>query len=121
MLALVIGANTTVFSVVNAVVLEPLPYNQPQRLVRLSETSVRSGVAEMPVSVPNFSDWQHGSNRQTMGTYDGGPCLSNRKNSSEESLLPVWIHRSAHLVEEDYTGIPRHSPCQRDAVPLSTG
>jgi putative ABC transport system permease protein len=54
-LALGIGANTAIFSVVNAVLLKPLPYKDPDRLVVLFETiSGRS----MPVSYLNFADWR---------------------------------------------------------------
>ena len=56
--ALGIGANVTIFSVLDAVVLEPLPYKDPDRLVRLSESNVGQSHAESPVSVPNFQDWQ---------------------------------------------------------------
>src|ERR1043165_9410371 len=56
--ALGIGANVTIFSVLHAVILEPLPYKDPDRLVRLSESSLRQSQNESPVSVPNFQDWQ---------------------------------------------------------------
>ena len=57
-LALGIGANTTVFSALNAVIMEPLPYRDPDRLVRLWESNPGQGRVENPVSVPNFQDWQ---------------------------------------------------------------
>jgi len=57
-LALGIGANATIFSVVNAVLLEPLPFGEPDRLVRLWESNPQGGLIELPVSVPNFQDWQ---------------------------------------------------------------
>jgi putative ABC transport system permease protein len=57
-LALGIGANTTVFSALNAVVMEPLPYHDPDRLVRLWESNPGQGRVESPVSVPNFQDWR---------------------------------------------------------------
>ena len=57
-LALGIGANATIFSVINAVLLEPLPYKEPDRLIRLWETNPGSGLTEVAVSVPNFQDWQ---------------------------------------------------------------
>src|ERR1051325_5300170 len=57
-LALGIGATTTIFSALNTVVLEPLPYKDADRLVRLWESNLSQGRPENPVSVPNFQDWQ---------------------------------------------------------------
>ena len=56
-LALGIGATTAVFSVVYGVLLRPLPYAQPERLVQLWETSTRTPGDRNPVSVPNYRDW----------------------------------------------------------------
>jgi putative ABC transport system permease protein len=57
-LALGIGANTTVFSVVNAVLLRPLPIPEPDRVVRVFETSRREVVERRPASYPDFVDWR---------------------------------------------------------------
>ena len=57
-LALGIGANTAIFSVVNAVVLRPLPFKDPDRLVYVWETNPRIGLDRAIVSPPDFADWR---------------------------------------------------------------
>src|SRR5215475_8707108 len=54
-LSLGIGANTAIFSVVNALLLRPLPYAKPERLALLSEKT-REG--RYPASYPNYADWR---------------------------------------------------------------
>ena len=56
-LAFGIGANTAIFSVVQGVILAPLPYFQPDRLVMLWENNPR--FPRVFASYPNFMDWQH--------------------------------------------------------------
>ena len=56
-LALGIGANSAIFSAVNAVLLRPLPYDDPDRLVTLWEKRPAEGVMDNVVSPADFVDW----------------------------------------------------------------
>ena len=60
-LALGIGANVAVFSVIDAVVLRPLPYPDPARLIMAMEANEREGWPEFPVAWANLEDWERGS------------------------------------------------------------
>jgi putative ABC transport system permease protein len=57
-LALGIGANTAIFSVVNSVVLRPLPYPGADRLALIWETDLKDGIQREGPSGPNFLDWK---------------------------------------------------------------
>jgi len=70
-LALGIGANTAIFTVVDAVLLRPLPYDSPDRIVRIYERSARSD--RNSVSTPNFRDWrERSSSFEVMALYTAG-------------------------------------------------
>ena len=58
-LALGIGANTAIFSVIHAVLLSPLPYNDPDRIVLLMESDPAKGFPTFSVSPPNYVDWRN--------------------------------------------------------------
>lgn len=60
-LALGIGANTAIFSVVNSVVLRPLPYPGADRLAFIWETDLKDGIQREGPSAPNFLDWKEQS------------------------------------------------------------
>ena len=69
-LALGIGANTAIFSVVRGVLLEPLPFREPERLVRLWNAHPANGVDQAPLSEPDFLDWRAQSQlTESMGGY----------------------------------------------------
>ncbi len=56
-LALGIGANTAVFSIIRGVLLRPLPYADPDRLMTLWESNLKVHAPHEPASPPNFQDW----------------------------------------------------------------
>src|SRR3712207_753511 len=57
-LALGVGANSAIFSVVNAVILRPLPYREPARLVALWVSLNQKGFEEMEISAPEYVDFR---------------------------------------------------------------
>jgi putative ABC transport system permease protein len=57
-LALGVGANTAIFSVVNAVLLRPLPYPGAERVVAFDATNPSKGIRESNMSAPDFADWR---------------------------------------------------------------
>ena len=60
-LALGIGANTAIFSVVRGVLLEPLPFDSPDRIVRIWPVNPSTGIERGALSEPNFLDWRRES------------------------------------------------------------
>ncbi len=100
-IALGIGANTAIFSVVNAVLLSPLPYAEPERLVILSET--KEQVQNRWVSYPNFLDWQERNRSfEAMSTIRGSTVILTG-GGDPESL-------NARLVAADYFKVMRVTP-----------
>jgi len=85
-LALGIGASTAVFSVVHGVLLRPLPFRDPDRLMMVWEKWERRGDDRVVVSYQNFRDWKNQSRSfEHLAVFDGGAV---RWNVGDE---PVWI------------------------------
>src|SRR5262245_24790925 len=56
-LALCIGATTAIFSTVYSLMLKPLPYQEPERIVELYTSAVKAGLNHMPANVPFYRDY----------------------------------------------------------------
>lgn len=84
-LALGIGANATVFSAVNAVLLRALPYPEASRLIRIGE---QGGVSD--VSIPEYEFWkEHADSFSSVAAYRGQgeqPIFDGDKNESAEAI-----------------------------------
>lgn len=59
--AMGIGAATAIFSIVHAVLIAPLPYQDAAQVVRITERNLSRGLPEFSVSTPNFLSWQERS------------------------------------------------------------
>ncbi|HEY0763605.1 MAG TPA: ABC transporter permease [Pyrinomonadaceae bacterium] len=77
-LALGIGATTAMFTVVNSVLLRPLNFPEPERIVRFQGVNPRQGITESNMSVPDIVDWQTQSQsfEQIAGFVSGGVFLN---------------------------------------------
>jgi predicted permease len=102
-LALGIGANTAIFSVVNAVLLKPLPYPDPDRLVHIWEGKVGEGASKNVVEPFNFLDWRERNHSfEQMAAINGGVTLNVTGTSQPEALPGMQV--SAEFF--DILGVP---------------
>jgi putative ABC transport system permease protein len=86
-LSLGIGANTAMFSVVNAVLLEPLPFHDPSRLVELQETE--SALGKYPLTGPDYLDWQAQNQTLAATSLYGWPSQQNLSVTGEAAPATV--------------------------------
>jgi putative ABC transport system permease protein len=80
-LALGIGANTAIFSVVSGVLLRPLPYPEPERLVTLWERNPLKGIEQENVSPPDLADWRQRQSSFERLAFWTGPTEFNLVNT----------------------------------------
>ncbi|MGH9411980.1 MAG: ABC transporter permease, partial [Vicinamibacterales bacterium] len=89
-LALGIGADLAVYALVSAILIRPLPYRDPDRLVRLWETNPAAGIRQSPVSDGTFSDW-----RRELKSFDDIEAFEPRTRDTI-----VQIGRDAEVVRQ---------------------
>jgi predicted permease len=91
-LALGIGANTAIFSVVNAVLLRPLPYKEPASLAMLWSEDSAHGLQEGRVSLLNFADWKSRSHTfDKMTAFIGQTFLLGSKDGPPERMRSARV------------------------------
>ncbi|HEV8318827.1 MAG TPA: ABC transporter permease [Vicinamibacterales bacterium] len=89
-LAIGIGANTAIFSVVNTVLLQPLPYPEPDRLVRIGR-QFPAGIG-YTASVPKFMAWRRARSFDGIAAYDfGGPGLNLSGGDRPEQVRGIHV------------------------------
>ena len=102
-LALGIGATTAVFSVVDQVILEPLPYPDPDRVVRILENNPQLDAPSQIISSPNFTTY-----RNENETFDFLAAFQNRQFDFRDGEEPEAV--SAGFVTSDYFKVLGFAP-----------
>jgi putative ABC transport system permease protein len=86
-LALGIGGNTAIFTVVNAALLRSLPYQEPERLMYLRETTPQKSFPRREASYPDFLDWRQNQSFSGMAAYAGGGGFTLMGSDGPERIM----------------------------------
>src|SRR5207237_544672 len=90
-LALGIGANTAIFTVVNRVLLSPLPYPEPDRIMALGR-SFKNGGNGYSISIPKYMTWRDNHVFESMALYDfAGPGLNLGGGDRPEQVKGIHV------------------------------
>ena len=95
-LGLGIGANVALFSVINAVFLKPLPYQEPERLVRLSSTHTERNLIRSGFSYPRFLEVQQRQEVFSELALSAGNAFT--LTGREDPVQVIGLHASASLL-----------------------
>jgi hypothetical protein len=88
-LALGIGACTSIFTAVDGVLLRPLPYPEPDRLVRPLTKNPPLGIKNGPVSYPDYLDWRDSGVFQNVGIYLTDNAVLSTGGQSERVIITM--------------------------------
>ncbi|MBA4137095.1 MAG: hypothetical protein C0518_07245 [Opitutus sp.] len=88
-IAAAIGATTALFSVLNSVVLRPLPLPEPDRVVQVWETNPERGISQFSVSFLNFVDWRERSSSWALLAAAQFPAMNAMLGDEPERLRTV--------------------------------
>jgi predicted permease len=95
MLAVGIGSTLAIFSMINAVLLRPLPYQQPDRLAVLWSADIAHGLLEGRVSLLNFIDWKQRSRSfEKMTVFIGQTFLLSTDGGTRERMRSARVDES---------------------------
>src|SRR5215475_1417299 len=90
-LALGLGANTAMFSVIDAVLLRPLPFADPDRLVRIIDANPSKGFPRFSSSPPNFLDWRAQAQSFTGMAATAGGTLTLSGSGDAQRLNALFV------------------------------
>ncbi len=90
-LAIGVSASTTIFGALKAVVLAPMPFAQPEQLVRLAQTNQQRGVKAFNASLPLYRDWQARSGSFSAVAAERGGAVTVQGLGDPRHLDARWI------------------------------
>jgi putative ABC transport system permease protein len=91
-LALGIGANTAIFTVINGVLLRPLPFDEPERLVMLWESNPRKNIDQQRPSQPNLVEWKaQSSSFENIGYWSGAGEYNLAASDGTEKVRGAYV------------------------------
>ena len=91
-LAIGIGANTAIFSVVNGILLKPLPYPEPDRLVGLWHSAAGLNIKELNMSPGNYFTYREQCRAfEDVGLYTGGSGSMQPESESRSASSAFWL------------------------------
>ena len=107
-LALGIGSNTAIFTVINGILLKPLPFYEPDRLVMLWESNPRLNMDQQRPSHPNLVEWKAGSSSlERIGYWSGAGEYNVAASEGTERVRGAYVDSNLFPTLQTYPQIGR--------------